>query len=58
MRIFIITLLSVFALLGCGQKPTHQNYVSGEWDELFRDDGKFIPVNSAEIQRQLSGVSQ
>lgn len=56
MKRLIVVFLSTFLLLACSSK-THSMYV-GEYDELFKDDGKFVPINSAEIQRELEQMQR
>lgn len=45
----LVAFLLVFALMGCAKSTG----VKGNFDDIFKDDNKFVPINSAEIQRQI-----
>lgn len=46
---FLVAFLLVFAFMGCAKSTG----VKGNFDDIFKDDNKFVPINSAEIQRQI-----
>lgn len=47
---FLVAFLLVFAFMGCAKST---GGVKGNFDDIFKDDNKFVPINSAEIQRQI-----
>lgn len=52
----LLLTLALYAITGCASKKLSSTGIVGEYDELFKDDGKFVPINSAEIQRQIEQV--
>ena len=53
----LLAFIFAFAFIqGCATKNQPQEIMGGEYDELFKDDGNFVPINSAEIQRQIEEV--
>lgn len=55
-ELVFLALLTLHAITGCASKNSLPTGVVGEYDELFKDDGKFVPINSAEIQRQIEQI--
>jgi len=50
-KLVLAVVLCLVMFQACASKNSTQTM--GAYDELFEDDGKFVPINSAEIQRKI-----